>query len=97
MGIENKVEPIEKKQTLLLKNREKLTLDGVKEVLRFDEGAVVLKTLLGVLTVEGVGLHLTKLLLDCGEVSIEGKIMGLFYEEKTARKSGLLGFFGRGA
>ena len=83
----------ERKQTLTLKNREKLALDGVLEVVSFDDGAVILKTALGRLTVEGEGLHVTKLLLDCGEVSIEGKIRGLYYEE--TREGGRNSFFRR--
>lgn len=80
--------PSAKKHSLSLKNREKLTLDGVSEVVSFDEGSVVLETALGLLTVEGTGLHVTKLLLDVGEVSVEGEISLLAYStghEKRAR------------
>ncbi len=83
----------EHKQTLTLKNREKLALDGVLAVVSFDEGAVVLKTTLGRLTIEGEGLHVTKLLLDCGEVSLEGKIRGVYYED--TREGGRTSFFRR--
>ena len=81
----------EKRHSLSLKNREKLTLDGISEVLSFDEQSVLLKTLLGRLTVEGENLHVTKLLLDCGEVNIEGKIRAIFYDDE--RDSGRVGFF----
>lgn len=83
----------EKRHSLSLKNREKLSLDGVCEVLSFDEEAVLLRTALGRLTVEGANLHVTKLLLDCGEVNIEGKIQGIFYDEE--RDGGRIGFFHR--
>ena len=83
----------EKRHSLSLKNREKLSLDGVCEVLSFDEEAVLLKTALGRLTVEGENLHVTKLLLDCGEVNIEGKIRAIFYDEE--RDSSRIGFFRR--
>lgn len=81
----------EKRHSLSLKNREKLSLDGVSEVLSFDEGAVLLKTALGKMTVEGEGLHVTKLLLDCGEVNIEGNIRAILYDEE--RENSRLGFF----
>ena len=77
-----------KKHTLSLKNREKLALDGVREVVSFDEGGVILETTMGILTVEGTGLHVTRLLLDVGEVSVEGEISLLAYSvgrEKRAR------------
>ena len=81
----------EKRHSLSLKNREKLSLDGVSEVLSFDEGAVLLKTALGRVTVEGDGLHVTKLLLDCGEVNIEGNIRAILYDEE--RENSRFGFF----
>ena len=83
----------EKKHSLSIKNREKLVIDGVCEVLSFDETCVLLKTLLGRLTVEGENLHVTKLLLDCGEVSIEGKVFALVYDEE--RETGHFGFLRR--
>lgn len=85
----------EKKHSLSLKNREKLTLDGITEVVSFDDGAVVLNTAMGALTVEGEGLHVTKLLLDCGEVAVEGRITALLYAERCERtKGGLFRRFG---
>ncbi len=81
------VSPSVKKHSLSLKNREKLSLDGIHEVLSFDEGAVVLETALGLLTVEGSGLHVTKLLLDVGEVSVEGEISFLSYSTGHEKRS----------
>ena len=71
----------EGKHSLELKRRERLTLDGVEEVISFDEGVVVFRTSLGRLTVEGEGLHVTKLLLDCGEAAVEGRVRALIYDE----------------
>ena len=79
--------PSAKKHSLSLKNRERLTLDGINEVVSFDEGAVVLETSLGLLTVEGVGLHVTKLLLEAGEVAVEGEISLLSYSTGHEKRS----------
>ena len=79
---------------LTLNERKSLTMTGVSEVVSFDEGQVVLKTCLGTLTVEGEGLHVQKLLLDCGEVSLCGKIVGIFYSEKGDGERG--GLFRKG-
>ena len=43
----------QKQQDLILKQRSNLTVTGVMEVISFDETAVVLKTQLGDLTVQG--------------------------------------------
>ncbi len=92
MNLPEKSIASEGKHSLSLKNREKLSLDGVLEVLSFDEGGVHLKTALGNLVLEGEGLHITKLLLDTGDVTVEGKISALFYEEGRGKsRSSFLG------
>lgn len=80
------------KHSLSLTNRGRLVLDGVSEAVSFDEEVIVLATKGGTLTVEGEGLHVTKLLLDCGEAIIEGRITALLYSDRVAKKGG---FFGR--
>lgn len=93
MAFSEKEAGAEKRHSLSLKNCEKLVLDGVFEVVGFDEGEVLLKTALGRLTVEGEGLHVTKLLLDVGEVNVEGRIRAIFYDEEGEGARG--GFFRR--
>ncbi len=83
----------EKKSTLTLESRKTLSLDGVNDVLSFVEGAVLLKTALGTLTVEGSGLHILLLDLESGRVTLEGSISALFYSDKSAGGKG--GFFSR--
>lgn len=83
----------EKKSTLTLQNRKTLSLDGVTDVLSFDESAVLLKTALGSLTVEGSGLHILLLDLESGRVTVEGSIGGLYYSDKSTGGKG--GFFSR--
>ena len=66
---------------LRLKDRSTLTMTGVKEVVSFDEGAVVLQTSLGMLLVQGRELHLKTLSPEGGQVEIEGTVTALSYEE----------------
>ncbi len=77
--------------SLTLEDRRKLDLSGVDDVLGFDESSVLLRTSAGMLTVEGEQLHIRHMSVDCGELSIEGKINGLIYVDKTTRKNGLFG------
>lgn len=72
---------------LTLNERKSLTMTGVTEVLRFEESAVVLRTNLGMLTVQGQELKLKTLSLDGGQVAVEGEISALIYEEP--REAGL--------
>ena len=75
-------------QNIILENREKLTLSGVLDVLSFDDQVVILETELGLLTVKGQNLKITKLSLDTADVIIEGDIINLAYSEKNIDKKG---------
>lgn len=66
---------------LTLDGRAKLTVSGVSEVVSFDENAVVLRTSLGTLLVQGRELQLKGLSLDGGRMSVEGRVSALIYEE----------------
>ena len=66
---------------LTLSDRQKLTMTGVSEVVSFDDAAVVLRTSLGMLTVQGRELKLKTLSEDGGQVAVDGKISAFSYEE----------------
>lgn len=72
---------------LTLNERKSLTMTGVTEVVSFDETAVMLKTSLGLLTVQGQELKLKTLSLEGGQVAVDGHIFALTYEEP--REGGL--------
>ena len=72
---------------LTLNERKNLTMTGVTEVVSFEETAVVLKTGLGVLTVQGQDLKLKTLSLEGGQVAVDGEISSLIYEQP--REGGL--------
>lgn len=71
---------------LSLSERKKLTVTGALEVVSFDETFVVMKTVLGILTVHGEHLQLKQLNPDGGNVTVEGEISALSYEQ--SRHSG---------
>lgn len=66
---------------LTLDERSKLTMTGVTEVVSFDDMAVVLKTGLGQLLVQGRDLKLRTLSPEGGRVAVEGTVTSLSYEE----------------
>ena len=74
------------------KSREGIEVEGVLDVISFDEGGVVMETLCGSFAVEGEGLHVTVLNVTDGRVVIDGRINGVYYFESTpSRKKGLFG------
>ena len=75
-------------QNIVLENRNKLSISGVKDVFSFDDQIVILDTELGMLTIKGVDLRINKLSIDTSEVIIEGEINSLNYSEKTEKNSG---------
>ena len=66
---------------LTLSERSQLTMTGVPEVVRFDDTAVVLRTCLGSLIVQGQQLQLKTLALEGGQVEINGTVSALVYEQ----------------
>lgn len=74
---------------LVLNERQQLTMTGVAEVVSFDETAVVLRTSLGTLLVQGSGLQLKTLSLEGGQVAVDGTVSALVYEETRKEQSWL--------
>ena len=60
-----------------MSDRKKLELTGVTEVISFDETAVVLRTQLGTLEVQGQELQLKTLSIDGGQVAVDGLVVSL--------------------
>ena len=80
MGLSHKVN---------LYNREKGTLTGILDVISFDENTIVLDTDMGLLTIKGKDLHVSRLTLEKGEIDIEGRTDSLVYSSNESyRKSG---------
>lgn len=66
---------------LILDGRSRLFITGVSDVDSFDENGVSCKTSRGMLIVRGSGLRVDKLSLEGGELSIEGQVDSLVYED----------------
>lgn len=71
---------------LTLDQRNRLTLIGVTEVVRFEDTAVVLQTSLGELVVQGQELQLKTLSLEGGQVEVRGNVSALVYQESRAAR-----------
>ena len=70
---------------LSLDGRSRLGVTGVTDVLSFDEGAVLLRTEMGILTVQGRDLRLKTLSPEGGQVTVEGTVSSLVYEEPRSK------------
>lgn len=66
---------------LTLNERKALTMTGVSEVISFDDAAVVMRTALGTLIVQGKELKLKTLSLEGGQMAVDGHISAMIYQE----------------
>ena len=81
MAFEEKNKPMGKPHHLIMEDRTKLSVTGVEDVISFDENEIITRTAQGNLIIRGTGLHIGKLTLDSGDVSVDGVVRELCYEE----------------
>ncbi|MCL2828485.1 MAG: sporulation protein YabP [Oscillospiraceae bacterium] len=75
---------------VIMEGRERLSISGVEDVESFDEGNIVVYTNKGMLIIRGRDLHIEKLSIDGGDLSVEGQVDSLRYEEEMKEKGSLL-------
>lgn len=83
MAYEEKARAGQKPHGVIMEERAKLSVTGVEDVERFDEDEVVLLTSRGSLVIRGSGLHIGRLSLDTGELTLDGLVTELCYEESA--------------
>lgn len=72
---------IQKFHKVSLNARNQAMITGVKDVLSFDAGEVLLETEQGILMIRGGELHVNRLTLEKGEVDVDGRIDSLTYSD----------------
>ena len=80
--------PNGKKHTLMLDARRHLVLTGVEDVSGFNE-----ETTAGSLTIKGSGLHIDRLNLETGDVTVDGTVNSLQYSGGSGSGSRLSRLF----
>ena len=83
-----------KHTNLNVKERNRLTINGVSNIESFDDTYITLEIGEGRIFVEGEGLKIESLSRDDGEIEITGRINGLFYGDKKKLSGKLRGLFG---
>jgi sporulation protein YabP len=76
----------DRKSNLTLENRKRLLLNGVVEVISFNEEKILLNTCLGMLTIKGQGLKMNKLDVQNGDVTIIGTVDSFIYSGSEAKQ-----------
>ncbi|MBQ7288388.1 MAG: sporulation protein YabP [Clostridia bacterium] len=77
--------------SLIMENRSKMEITGVKNVESYDEETIVMDTCKGEMTIKGNGLNIEKFSVESTEIGITGEIIAVIYTND--RPSG--GFFSK--
>ncbi len=85
--------PNGKKHTLTLDNRKRLVLTGAVDVSGFNEETISVKTTAGSLLIKGSGLHIDRLNLETGDVTVDGTVTSLQYSGSDGSRSRLSRLF----
>ena len=81
-----------KDHNVIIDNREKLNVSGVIDVTSFDEETILLKTVMGKITVKGENLHILSFDNEIGDLVSEGKIHAVVYMSDDKES---VGFFSK--
>ncbi|HOS68859.1 MAG TPA: sporulation protein YabP [Bacillota bacterium] len=71
-----------KPHSITIEGRERLIINGVRDVASFNESEVSLETEAGGLIIRGTDLHINRLSVDDGNLFIEGYIISCVYNDK---------------
>lgn len=78
-----------KPHSITIEGREKIIINGVRDVASFDENEISLETEAGGLTIKGTDLHINRLSVDDGNLFVEGYIISCIYNDKIdVKKTG---------
>ena len=77
-------------QNVIIENRKRLNISGVKDVSSFDDETLLLDTALGKMTVKGEGLHIESFNIQTGDLLANGKIHAVVYMSDAKTSGGFL-------
>ena len=71
---------------LILEDCKRLSISGVNDIDSFDERAVMLHTENDVLEIRGENLHIGLLDVESGELTMDGVVRAMIYQEEEKHK-----------
>ncbi len=75
---------------VVMENREKMSISAVTDVESFNEQEIILNTQMGMLSVYGSSLHISRLNVETGELKIEGNVDSIAYEDRASSRESFL-------
>ena len=74
--------------TLYIDNGNKISFTGITDVGSFNEELLTVETCTGSVQLTGENLQVTKLSLESGEVTVEGRVRSVQYADKAVQTGG---------
>ena len=81
--------------SVILENREKLSISGVEHIDNFNSELIVAETIAGIITIKGEDLDVNKLNIEEGNVSITGTVHSMTYSDRGSLSAKGSGFFNK--
>lgn len=81
MAYEDARQKSAKPHSIIMEDRKRLSITGVEEVESFDDEEIMIHTGRGLMVIKGSSLQIDKLSTDSGEVTVQGLIDKISYEE----------------
>lgn len=77
-------------QNVIIENRKRLNISGVKDALSFDDETILIETSLGQMTIKGDNLHIESFNAQTGDLTAEGRIHAVVYMSDSKNSGGFL-------
>ncbi|MEG2813532.1 MAG: sporulation protein YabP [Oscillospiraceae bacterium] len=78
---------------IIMEDRKVLSVSGVEDIQSFDDNQVILLTQMGEMQIKGTNLHINKLNVETGELSMDGTIFAIIYNEQPNQSHKKQSFF----
>lgn len=85
----------ELKHDVILKSRKRLEMNGINDVLSFDETVIIAQTGVCGISIEGENLKIERFDAENGELIVNGILNGIFYfaKDNSKKKKSFAGIF----
>lgn len=75
--------------SIVIEDRKRVSISGVTDVESFDEETIVLATDLGELIIRGFELHINRIDVEAGDMTLEGEVASIAYSDDQPESGGL--------
>lgn len=89
--MENSKSGITIPHSIVVEDRRRVSISGVTDVESFDEQTIVLATDEGELIIQGFNLHINRIDVEAGDLSLEGEVVSFAYTDNQPSNGGFFG------